>query len=272
MGTGVNKGREKPPRKFEVFLSCSALGSTDHQSKKETISPFCVLYLQRDLSAGFEEVGRTESLADNRSPAWCTSFEIELARKEENGASIRADIYHHTQLEVGMCLKENELFGRASFSVQNINEAPGRHFLMPISHITKEREMVGILHVSTEPLSSSPSRKELVEVDVVTNILRKRSISQSLVPQSFEILRAHANDDESGSVVWLPVYRSDRLGRLTQNKTALFMEFSRITVTNRHLCNAGWFVLLFCLFIAERGKWGRASCQFCARRTFFNPH
>lgn len=228
-------------RNFELFVSCSALGNTDQPTRKDHISPFCVLYVQRPSLAGFSELGRTETLCTNSSPSWTTSFELEFALGEERKAYafsqifVRADIYHQVLPEVGN-LKDNELFGRATFSVQNLCDAPGRHFLTPLSHPTKERERVGILEIRTESLSAEPSRKELIEFDVATSILRKRGLpNKHVVAQSFEVFRAHANEDAAGAVSWLPIYRSDRLSK--QNKAAPVMEFSRITVTNRHLCN-----------------------------------
>lgn len=235
-GLQFSRSRNKiPARNFELFVSCSALGNTDQPTKKDDISPLCVLYVQRPTFAGLSELGRTETLFTNSSPSWTTSFELEFAPGEEKGAFVRADIYHQVLPEFGH-LHDNELFGRATFSVPNLCDAPGRHFLTPLSHPIKERERVGILEIMTEPLFEEASRNELIEFDVATSILRKRGLpNKQVVAQSFEIFRAHANADAARAVAWLPIYRSDRLSK--QIKEASVMEFSRITVTNRHLCN-----------------------------------
>jgi hypothetical protein len=220
------------PGRLECFLSCSSLGSTD-VPKRETLSPFAVVYVERRPGAGFAEVSRTETCPANTSPAWSTSVEVEHDEGAD-AATVRVDVYNRLH-EGAESLQDNELFGRTVFSTRDLTEAPGMHFLSPISHRAKERERVGILQVVSEPRSLSPSSGELIEIDVMCSVLRKRDWGAARIPQFFEIFRTHAHDDAAGGTVWLPVYRSNRL--VKQEKANGYLEFSRVTVTNGHLCN-----------------------------------
>jgi C2 domain len=235
MGSGRRTKAAKVGAYLECFLSCSSLGSTD-LPRKESLSPFAVVYFRGTVSDAFAEIARTETCPLNASPSWCTSFEVECTADEIETASLRVDIYHRVQEGVES-LTQNELLGRAMYPLQNAIDAPGMHFLTPLSHPTKEREKVGILQVHMERFSPIPSRNELIEIDVTAAVLRRREWTSAAkpVPQSYEILRAHVHDDTDGRVVWLPIYRSNRVGSHERGKD--YVEFSRATFTNRHMCN-----------------------------------
>lgn len=235
MGLGNRGSAKKPKVKLECFMGCASLGSTD-LPKKEAFCPFAVVYIQQEATDNFTEIARTETCSFTSSPFWCTSFEVECKAQEIGIARLQIEIYHRVQDGVeSLC--DNELLGRAVVPVQQVTEAPGMHFLAPLSHPTREREKVGILQLHAEHVSQSPNTTELVELDVLAAVLRRRDWANAskLVPQSFEILRAHEHDDNDGYVVWVPVHRSDRNAK--HDKSSEYLEFSRATLTNRHLCN-----------------------------------
>lgn len=229
------RSAKKPDLQLECFLSCAGLGSTDIH-RKDGLSPFAVLYMKQNECDDFSEIFRTETRPNTTSPAFCLSSEIRCRAEDISTTYLRVEIYHRVR-EGEESLEINELFGVAIFPLKSVRDAEGMQFLSSLSHPTKERERVGIVQIKAEHLCLSATANELVEIDLMAAGLRRREWSQAskIVPQSYEILRAHAYDDADGQVVWLPIYRSDRVS--TYAKKTEHVDFSRATMTNRHLCN-----------------------------------
>lgn len=226
---------KKPDLQLECFLSCAGLGSTDTH-RKDGLRPFAVLYMKHTEDDVFSEIARTETRPNTTSPSFCSSVELRCRAEDVATTSLRVEIYHRVR-EGEESLEINELFGLAIFPLKSVRDADGMHFLSSLSHPAKERERVGIVQIKAEHMCVSTTASELVEIDLMAVGLRRREWSQAskIVPQSYEILRAHAYDDADGQVVWLPIYRSDRVS--TYSKKTEHVDFSRATLTNRHLCN-----------------------------------
>lgn len=216
--------------RLELFLSCTSIGGA---LLRGTISPFAVLSTQLAGSAALHEIGRTETCGATDCPAWFTPFEVEFMSSEADTASVTVEVYHRQQEGVES-LSVHQLLGRARVRIENLLGAPGMHFLTPLANPLKEGEKAGILQVHAEHRSTC--RDEIIELDFLATSLRKRDWGSKNVAQSFEIFRAHAHDDASGHIVWLPVYRSCRLRQASKDNSQV-LEFSRVTLSTKHFCN-----------------------------------
>jgi hypothetical protein len=222
---------------MEVFVSAHSLRTTD-APRRECIDAFAVVSLRRADSCKFTELARTETCPATAAPWFYPSFVISHDDRDADLASLRVDIYHRRKQDSER-LEDHEHFGKTTIPINAIRQSPGMHFTSDLLQPLRERQIVGVVTVHCEPVSRHPTANELVEIDVAVSVLRRREWPRHSIPQRFEILRAHIYDDTNGRTVWLPISCSNSASkqRDVSASKASHVEFSRVTVTKRQLCN-----------------------------------
>ncbi|KAI0563746.1 hypothetical protein FGB62_34g017 [Gracilaria domingensis] len=124
---------------------------------------------------------------------------------------------------------------KATLSLPDLLMAPGNHLTTQLSHPSLEKK-VGVLTVSAEVVAGTNAENHSdVRFDLSACVLRRKDWNKSLLHQRYELKRAHKHDDMEGHTVWLPIHRSDRIGKQRDSNTTI--EFSTANVKYRHLCN-----------------------------------
>jgi hypothetical protein len=177
--------------------------------------------------------------------------------EEINLSSICIEVYQ-CAADSRSKLQSDVLVGRAVFQVSSLLDSPELHFTTDVLHPTKKEEVTGHLVLNCEAVLDPSQEEELVEFELGSSVLKRREWPKHNLAQSFEILRAHVHDDVDNKCVWLPVYRSDR--SIKQKAGATKVDFPRVTLTKRHICNGDEERRLRILLqiwdgSAKKGKW-----------------
>lgn len=213
------------PERIELFIGCRALVC---ESRKD-INSFVVVYARRDEETDFVESARSETVCCTASPQYCTSFVVD----KDHSLILLVEVYNRIK-EGTERLSDQEQLGKATIPLQSLLSLP--HFTTHISHARKSQK-VGVLSLHAEEIEVNNTENEtLIEFDLQAAMLRKRDWNKSVLTQRYELLRAHRHDDADGQIVWLPLYRSDRMGK-QRTSSALHVEFTRASFTHRHLVN-----------------------------------
>lgn len=214
----------------ELFLSCQTLA----QQTEKNLSTFAVLFTTHAHNPHFTELGRTETVCNSDSPHFCTSFEVPYNHNAADQAVLRVELYHR-KTEHTERLSDHQLFAKATVCMSDVLMAPGNHLTTQLSHPRLEKKL-GVLTLCAEPVDAhlADNRSDVL-LDLSACVLRRRDWSKSIVCQRYELHRAHRHDDMEGHTVWLPVHRSDRIGKQRDSNTTI--DFSTAAVKYRHLCN-----------------------------------
>lgn len=220
----------------ELFLHCDHLiGARD----EKPFDVFAVVMLKSHDEPAFHEIGRTETLSNTSCPRFCTSLEVPFEPHLDSSCVLRLDVYERKTLHTER-LKDHEHRGTTLTTVANLLQARGQQLTLLLHHPHHPHD-TGTVTVLVEYVdTANAENKSIVQFDVATSVLRRRDWNKTLLSQRYELCRAHRYDDEDGRTVWLPVYRSDRIGRqqLRDMGNASFWDFSTASTSYRHLCNA----------------------------------
>lgn len=220
----------------ELFLQCDQLVSARGEKPSEV---FAVVMQRSRGDATFHEIGRTETLTNTSSPRFCTSLEISCEKDPDSSSVLRLDVYERKTLHTER-LKDHEHRGTTLTTMANLLQARGQQLTLLLHHPHDPHD-TGIVTLLFEYVdTTNAENKSIIQLDVVTSVLRRRDWNKTLLSQRYELCRAHRYEDEDGRTVWLPVYRSDRIGRQQPRDTnnTSFWEFSTASTCYRHLCNA----------------------------------
>jgi hypothetical protein len=220
-------------RCLECFVTYEAI-EPDRSPKQHRPNLFTVFSFQKNVNSKLEILGRTEVTNGRPTFSFCKSIMVYYNYDEKYSSSICSEVYH-SAVDGLSKLQSDVLVGRAVFQVSSLLDIPEMHFTTDVLHPTKKAEVMGRLFLNFEAVLDPLLEEELVEIDLASSILRRKEWPKHSLAQSFEILRAHVHDDADNQCVWLPVYRSDR--SLKQKAEATKIEFPRVTLTKRHICN-----------------------------------
>lgn len=220
----------------ELFLQCHNLVSARGEKPSEV---FAVVMQKSPRDAMFQEIGRTETISNTSSPHFCTSLEISYEKDPDPSYVLRLDVYERKTLHTER-LKDHEHSGTTLTTVANLLQARGQQLTLLLHHPHAPRDTGTVTILFDLVDTTNTENKSIVQLDVATSVLRRRDWNKTLLSQRYELCRAHRYEDEDGRTVWLPVYRSDRIGRQQPRDTnnASFWEFSTASTCYRHLCNA----------------------------------
>lgn len=215
---------------LEFFIGCRSLGI----SSSKDIGTFVVVSTRDDDEREYKELGRTETVCSANTTQYCTSFLIQYAVESIPSFIVRFDIYARRS-ETTERLSDQEHLGKATVPLNNILLAPGNHYTGQIAGLTKGAKK-GVLTISAEEVDmSNPEMNSTIELDMRAVVLRKRDWQHTIIPQRYELRRAHRHDDVEGEPVWLPIHRSDRISK--QRDSNLYVDFTRASFSHRHMCN-----------------------------------
>ncbi|CAN8075145.1 unnamed protein product [Agarophyton chilense] len=215
---------------IELFLSASI--SAKHS---DTEAPTFAVVLRRDaFGTEFEELGRTETIAQSDPLLFFTSFTVSYNERLADETVLRFELYERKTDDTEK-LREHDHLAKATLSLPDLILAPGNHLTTQLSHPTIE-EKVGVLTISAEEVDASNQENQSdVLFDLSSNVLRKKDWNKTLLHQRYELKRAHKHEDTEGHTVWLPIHKSDRIGKQRYSNTII--EFSTTNLKYRHLCN-----------------------------------
>ncbi|PXF42059.1 hypothetical protein BWQ96_08227 [Gracilariopsis chorda] len=215
---------------IELFLSCDTLA---HLTEKP-LRTFAVLFKKDGHDRDFTELGRTETVCQSDSPHYCTSFEVPYNQRAADETILRVEIYQR-KTEQTERLKDHDFFAKATISMPDVLMAPGNHLTTQLSHPSLEKK-VGVLTLSAEQVDADRAENNSdVLIDMSACVLRRRDWNKTILCQRYELHRAHNHEDMEGHTVWLPIHKSDRIGKQRDSNTTI--EFSTVSVKYRHLCN-----------------------------------
>lgn len=218
---------------LEVFISRSLISIENLPASKQ-LNTFAVILWQAREDATFDEIARTETCVDSFEPNFCTSAELKCDGSELKSGTLRIDLYIRLY-EGNERLAENEHLGYTEFALMHLVNSPDQRMRSRVLHAKQATDDIGFIETALEFVASSDFLNENIDFDVSSSLLRKREWPNKIVPQQFAMFRAHGKDTDDDSKYWLPIYRSDRVGKTPETSTDV--TFSPFTVSKRQLCN-----------------------------------
>lgn len=253
--------------RIELFIGCDDLV----QSGEKAYDAFCVVQMQRGGDAGqWDEVERTETIYRNCNPRFCTSIEVQYSED----ANLRFEVYERKAEETETeRLKAHEYRGGARAQVSDLLLARGNQLRLLLHDGRGGGNGRGTVFVVAERIDvENKDNNTIVEIDIKVPVLKRKdrewNSKRNLISQRFEIWRKGLHDDEHGHVLWLPIYRSDRVAR--QRDSATWIEFTSASLKYRHLCNGDEERLLRLVFYGVSQSASPMQAAECADGTGSN--
>lgn len=225
---------------IECFLSCEIYYDDESQVRGRPVNSFIVAYLQSEDEDEEDatELGRTETCDLALCASFAHAIEINLSNLPDRQHILRLDIYNRV-LEGIESLDEHILIARCCLDVDDLRfgKESTKDYPLFLMDEFKIEARGGCVRISWERMRSGTDKDELVEFDVHMSVLRSRDHGGRVVSQQYEIQRAHKDSPADDTPDWITVHRSNRQV-IRQRQNTKELEFSRATMSKRHLCNS----------------------------------
>ena len=197
-----------PTSTVELSVRCTDLADKDLLSKSD---PLCVMYMQRN--GQWFEVGRTEVIKDNLSPAWEKKFVVDYSFEERQ--VVKFEIYDHDAESNN--LDYHDFLGRCESTMGSIVSSGA--FVALLRDSSKSGSKI---HIMTEELKSS---KESVQFKFRAEKLDKKDFFGKSDP--FYVISRSVQGSQ-----WTVVKRSETIMKTLNPNWAPF------EISARELCNS----------------------------------
>lgn len=219
---------------IELFVQCDGLGKARDEKPFDV---FAVVMKKFPEDESFSEIGRTETMSCTSCPRFCTSLEVSYDEEYVGSSMLRLDVYERKTVHTER-LRDHDHRGTTLMTIADLLKAKSNQLTLLLHHPHDPRDTGTATILVEHTDKESEENKSIVQLDVMTSVLRRRDWNKTVLHQRYELCRAHRYENEDGRTVWLPVYRSDRIGRQQRDSSNVnFWEFSTASLTYRHLCN-----------------------------------